>query len=266
MIAPISRSGFYKWRKRLNQPSTAKQLEDEYIKKLIFSLDKEFNHTYGYPRLTDEINILMDKPVNHKRVYRLQKELGIKAQIFKKKKNYTHEGFIGENRLDRDFQAHKPFEKWVTDITYLTTGLTRLYLSVILDLCTNEVVSYHVSDHNDKDLVLKTLDKAVKKGDVKGTLIHSDQGHQYTSHDYTNYLSNRDMIKSMSRKANCWDNAPIESFFGRVKEEAMRIHKPKTKQEVHKVISDYMKFYNNHRRQKKLRGLPPIQYQQSIVV
>ncbi|MCQ6277049.1 DDE-type integrase/transposase/recombinase [Bacillus sp. V3B] len=128
----------------------------------------------------------------------------------------------------------------------------------MLDLCTNEVVGYHISDQNDKDLVLNTLDKAVIKGEVKGTLIHSDQGHQYTSHDYTDYLCERDMVKSMSRKANCWDNAPIESFFGRLKEETMRIHKPKTKQEVHKVINDYMEFYNNRRRQKKLRGQTPI--------
>ncbi|MCQ6277048.1 transposase [Bacillus sp. V3B] len=118
-MAPVSKSGFYKWRKHLNQPPTTKQLEDEYIKKWIFSLDKTFNHTYGYPRLTKEINILVDKPINHKRVYRLQKELGLKAQIFKKKKNYTNEGFTSKNRLNRDFQAHKPFEKWVTDITNL---------------------------------------------------------------------------------------------------------------------------------------------------
>ncbi|WLR53320.1 IS3 family transposase [Bacillus tianshenii] len=140
--------------------------------------------------------------------------------MYKRKKAQKHEGNSAENVLNRDFTAEKPFEKWVTDITYLPTGLTRMYLSVILDLCTNEVISYHISNQNDNDLVIQTLNKAVGKGDVKGTLLHSDQGHQYTSRDYTAYLENEEMIKSMSRQANCWDNAPIESFFGHVKEEA----------------------------------------------
>ncbi|WP_319962306.1 IS3 family transposase [Virgibacillus natechei] len=264
IIASVSRSGFYKWRNRQNQSLTRKQKEDEHIKDLIVHFDHLFNHTYGYPRLTEEINDIHFKKVNHKRVYRLQKQLGIQAQIFKKKVRYKHEGYKAQNVLNRDFRAKKPFEKWVTDITYLSTGITRLYLSTILDLCTKEVVSYHVSEHNDNDLVVQTLNKALEKGSVDGTMIHSDQGHQYTSHAYTNLLEENDMVKSMSRKANCWDNAPIESFFGRLKEESMRIHKPKTKQEIRRVIDDYMDLYNHRRRQKKLGGQAPINYKHTI--
>lgn len=259
----MSRSGFYKWRKRQNQPLTSKQLEDEFLKEWILELDQSFHHTLGYPRLTDEINAVYYKKINQKRVYRLQKELGIQAQIFKKKRTFIHEGHQAENILKRDFQADKPNQKWVTDITYLTTGLTRLYLSVILDLYSNEVVSYHIHEENNNHLVLRTINKALTHQNVSETIIHSDQGHQYTSKAYTNLLKEKGLVKSMSRKANCWDNAPIESFFGRLKEESMRIHRPKTKEEVHNVINAYMHHYNNRRRQRKLGRQSPIQYRKA---
>ncbi|MBP1969180.1 transposase InsO family protein [Virgibacillus natechei] len=110
---------------------------------------------------------------------------------------------------------------------------------------------------------MTTLNEAIKKGDVSNILIHSDQGNQFTSHEYTNYLQSNQMIKSMSRRGNCWDNAPIESFFGRLKEESVRIQKPRTIAQLYKTIEWYMNFYNNKRRQKGLGSKAPTQYQQS---
>jgi putative transposase len=244
----------------LYQMPTPKQIEDLEIEALIIDLDKKFNHTYGYRMLTMEINAIYHKTINHKRIYRIQRELGLQAKIYKKKKRVVHEGFCADNILNRDFKASKPFEKWVTDISIIQTGLTKLYFSAVLDLYSNEIVAYHLSENNDKELVLDTLKKAQKKGDVSGTLIHSDQGHQYTSRDYTSVVKQYQMIKSMSRKANCWDNSPIESFFGHLKEESIRIYHPKTKAEISAVIEDYITFYNHERRQKKLNGLAPIPY------
>ncbi len=134
----------------------------------------------------------------------------------------------------------------------------------ILDLYCNEIISYNISDHNDNELVLEALRSATKKVDVKGTILHSDQGHQFTSIDYTEYLQSLKMKKSMSRKANCWDNAPMESFFGRLKEESIRIQKPRTIKEVYQLIDWYMDFYNHKRKQKGLRSLAPIQFKQKI--
>ncbi|MBM7573747.1 transposase InsO family protein [Aquibacillus albus] len=242
---------------------TAKEIEDEEVKALILKVYKETGYTYGYPRITEELQEVYNMHINHKRVYRLMKDMGIQALIFKKRRKHKQEGNTAENVLNRQFQADKPFQKWSTDITYLYVGRTRLYLCAILDLFNNEIISYHISDKNDNELVIKTLDLATKKGDVTNTLIHSDQGHQFTSHEYTNQLLQYQMKKSMSRKGNCWDNAPIESFFGRLKEESMRIQQPKTKEEVYRTIDWYMDFYNNRRRQKGL-GSAPVQYKNKL--
>lgn len=263
-IAELQRSSFYKWRKRKTRPLTQKELEDEELKRLLKEIDQEVKHIYGCPRLTLELNARYHKPINHKRVYRLKKELNIQAKIFKKKRKFKHEEQVAENVLKRDFSADNPDKKYVTDITYLTGGRTRLYLSTILDACTKEVVAYQLSEVNDNKLVLDTLKKLNKKRDVKNALIHSDQGHQYTSHKYTNQLKKYHMIKSMSRKANCWDNALMESFFGKLKEESIRILKPQTKREIRKVIKNYIEFYNNRRRQKKLNGMTPLEYKNAI--
>lgn len=235
------------------------------MKSLILEIYYDTGFTYGYPRITDELQDEYGKNVNHKRVYRLMKEMGIQALIFKKKpQHYKHEGYKAYNVLDRQFHADKPFQKWSTDITYLYVGRTRLYLCAILDLYDNEIVSYNISDKNDNELVMKTINSAIKKGDVKDTLLHSDQGHQFTSHEYTNHLQSYQMTKSMSRRGNCWDNAPIESFFGRLKEESIRIQKPRTKEALYQTIDWYMDFYNNRRRQKGLGSISPIQFKQKM--
>lgn len=190
--------------------------------------------------------------------------MNIQAQIFKKKKKYTHEGYKAKNVLNREFQTNKMFQKWATDITYLYVGRTRLYFCAILDLFNNEIITYNISDKNDNALVIDALKIATNKGNVKGTILHSDQGHQFTSHDYSNFLESSEMIKSMSRKANCWDNAPMESFFGRLKEESIRIQKPRTIAGVYQLMNWYIDFYNNKRRQKGLGSLAPTQFKQKM--
>ncbi|WP_255307037.1 IS3 family transposase [Paraliobacillus sp. PM-2] len=264
LIANVSKSGYYKWKKRKSRPMTVKEKDEESLKKLISKIYKETSYTYGYPRITDEIKESYKQKVNHKRVYRLMKEMNIQALSFRKKHKYKQEGNTAENILNREFDVDKPFKKLATDITYLYVGRTRLYLCAILDLYNNEIVSYHISDKNDNALVLKALEIATKKGDVKDTLIHSDQGHQFTSYAYTYQLKSYQMKKSMSNKGNCWDNAPIESFFGRLKEESIRIQKPRTKEEVYRTVEWYIDFYNNKRRQKGLGSLAPVQYKERI--
>ncbi|WP_235821804.1 IS3 family transposase [Gottfriedia acidiceleris] len=263
-IAGVSKSGYYKWLKRQSNPSN-KELEDQTIVlKIIKSQeDPDINWSYGYPRVKTWLKKTYGLKVNHKRLYRLMKKNGIQAKIRKKKWRYfgrKEKCVVSENKLNREFSATRPNEKWVTDITCLQFNRKKIYLSAILDLYNNEVVSYKISDRNDLKLVADTLKSAIKKRDVKGLLLHSDQGFQYTSIRYNQLLSRYDIKGSMSRKGNCLDNACIESFFSQFKTECFYRYRFKTSKEVTAAIKKYMKFYNNKRFQKKLSNLSPTEY------
>ncbi len=203
--------------------------------------------------------------INHKRVRRLMRELGIRSIIRKKRRFYRKEASaIFPNLLSRDFSATTLNEKWVTDITYLRFGRIFLYLSAIQDLYNNEIVAFHISERNDIKLVLDTLDKIAKKRDVTRTIIHSDRGFQYTSSTYNNRLEQLGIIGSHSRKANCLDNACIESFFSHLKSELLYINEYKTLDKLIQAVQQYIHFYNNERFQKKLGHLSPIQYREGM--
>jgi transposase InsO family protein len=212
-IAGVSRSGYYKWEKRQQNPSL-KTVENEGLKEKILECYQDVNGIYGYPRIKVWLQQKYGIRVNHKRVYRLMKELGIQARIRRKRKYFGHKEkvVISENKLNREFTASRPNEKWVTDITYVIFNGRRLYLSVIYDLFNNEVVAYKISKRNDLQLVMDTVKEAIKKGDVNGVLLHSDQGFQYTSRQYNQLLKQYNITASMSRKGNCLDNACIKSF------------------------------------------------------
>ncbi|WP_236695058.1 IS3 family transposase, partial [Peribacillus butanolivorans] len=260
-IAHVSRSGYYKWLKRKISPSE-KQLEDEEIQKKIIGCYNKLKGIYGYRRVKVWLDKTYGLNLNHKRVQRLMRELGLKSLIRKRKPYYgKKEAYvISKNLLNRDFHASGPNEKWVTDITYLIFNGQRLYLSAIKDLYNNEIVSYQVSRRNDLKLVIDTIKKAKKKRNVKGILLHSDQGYQYTSHQYNNLLKKYKMQSSMSRKGNCWDNACMENFFSHFKSECFYMNSFRTSEEVRGAVSMYIRFYNHHRFQKKLNNLSPYQY------
>lgn len=260
-IACVSKSGYYKWVKRQLCPSE-KQLEDEVIKKKIVGCHDKFKGIYGYRRVKIWLEKTYDLFINHKRVQRLMSELGLKAVIRKRKPYYgKKEAYvISDNHLNRDFHASQPNEKWVTDITYLIFNGQRLYLSAIKDLYNNEIVSYHVSRRNDLKLVIDTLKKAKKKRNVKGILLHSDQGYQYTSRQYNKLLKKYKMQPSMSRKGNCWDNACMENFFSHFKSECFYLYSFRTSEEVKDAVNKYIRFYNHQRFQRKLNNLSPYKY------
>lgn len=167
---------------------------------------------------------------------------------------------MSDNHLNRDFTASAPNQKWVTDITYLMFNGQKLYLSAIKDLYNNEIVAYQVSRRNDLKLVVDTLKKAKKKRNVKGVLLHSDQGFQYTSRLYNNLIKKYQMKASMSRKGNCWDNACMENFFSHFKTECIYLYSSKTAEAVKDAVCKYIRFYNHQRFQKKLNNLSPYQY------
>ncbi|WP_368738392.1 IS3 family transposase [Bacillus cereus group sp. BfR-BA-01441] len=165
-----------------------------------------------------------------------------------------------ENLLNREFSTTRPNEKWVTDIIYLTFNNKRIYLSVILDLYKNEVVAYQMSEYNNSKLVTDTVNKVLRNRKVYETVLHSDQGYQYTSKKYKQLLKKHKITVSMSRKRNCYDNACIESFFSHFKAECVYRYTFNEKAEVFKATKKYRSYYNNKRFPKRLNNLSPIEF------
>jgi putative transposase len=234
-IGEVSRSGYYKWRK--TQSKRSLRLEKNlWIKEHILAIHK-IHPYYGYKRMTRAL-FREGIVVNHKRVRRLMRELGVTSVIRKKRPFYGRRGsVVFKNVLNREFYAESMFQKLVTDITYVRIGDTFAYLSAVLDLYNNEIVAWEVSSRNDLELVHNTLNQLRDKSFEKGALLHSDQG-------------------------NCHDNACIESFFSHLKTEKLYLVSLKTTEEAYIAIQEYIEFYNTDRFQEKFNGLSPIEYRE----
>ena len=193
------------------------------------------------------------------------RELELQVRVRKSKKLTTYRGTIGHiapNHLERHFTATKPNQKWVTDVTeFKAKDGNKVYLSPILDLFNNEIVSYTLSYSPNWAQVEKMLKLAVKRLDkTRGSILHSDQGWQYQMAAYRQILAEHGIIQSMSRKGNCLDNAAMESFFGRLKTECFYGREFNTREEIVNAVRDYLDYYNHRRIQLKLKGLSLIQY------
>ena len=193
------------------------------------------------------------------------RELELQVRVRKSKKLTTYRGTLGPiapNRLERDFTATKPNQKWVTDVTeFKAKDGNKVYLSPILDLFNNEIISYTLSYSPNWVQVEKMLKLAVKRLDkTSGSILHSDQGWQYQMAAYRQILAEHGIIQSMSRKGNCLDNAAMESFFGRLKTECFYSREFNTREEIVNAVRDYLDYYNHRRIQLKLKGLSPVQY------
>lgn len=269
-LAGVSRAGYYKWLHR-QSVSTLKDKEDVYLQSLLVLGYAKHCGRYGYRRMNAWLNQQTNRNYNHKRIYRLLDQIGLKAKIRRKKHWYGNAKtatIVAPNLLNRDFQAGKPNQKWVTDITYLPVLSQNLYLSAIKDLATNEIVAYQISNHNDLKLVYDTILAAIRKQKKKvhGILIHSDQGFQYTSHQYQNLIKQYGMTASMSRKGNCLDNAAMENFFGHLKSELLYLEKFQSPDELETAVRAYITYYNEERIQLKLNKLAPLAYRRQLAV
>ena len=199
------------------------------------------------------------------------RELELQVRVRKSKKLTTYRGTIGHiapNHLERHFTATRPNQKWVTDVTeFKAKDGNKVYLSPILDLFNNEIISYTLSYSQNWAQVEKMLKLAVKRLDkTSGSILHSDQGWQYQMAAYRQILAEHGIIQSMSRKGNCLDNAAMESFFGRLKTECFYGREFNTREEIVNAVRDYLDYYNHRRIQLKLKGLSPIQYRISPYV
>lgn len=191
------------------------------------------------------------------------RSINLTAVIRKKKKKYIKSTpqITAENILNREFTSNKPNEKWLTDVTeFKLTNGNKAYLSAILDLGDNSIISYVLGKSNNNKLVFDTLDKAIISNPNATPLFHSDRGFQYTSKTFKNKLNAINAIQSMSRVGRCIDNGPMESFWGTLKSEMYYLRKFNTYEELNQAIDEYMEFYNTKRLQKKLKGMAPIEY------
>ncbi|MGL4998147.1 MAG: IS3 family transposase [Cetobacterium sp.] len=262
LFAELSRSGYYKWKnnKTNNSSRTIQNIE---ITSLILKCHQEVKGIYGVERMKLYVNKHTDYPVNHKRIYRIMKENGIKSVIRKKHKTRCYQpARIAENILNRNFNEAKPLKNLTMDTTYIEVLGTRkfIYLNAVKDVSNKEIVAYEISLRNDAELVDNTIDKLFKLPLDRECLIHTDQGATYTRLKYIKRLEENGVTVSMSRRGNCWDNAPIESFFSHFKSESLYLEKVSDIETTIKIVEDYIKFYNNVRIQKKLNGLSPIEY------
>ncbi|NKZ21231.1 IS3 family transposase [Streptococcus ovuberis] len=251
----VKRSTFYRWKSE----GMRTQQREEVIDK-IEHLCMENQFIYGYRTITRLLKKSFDRVVNRKKVYRIMKEKGWLCRTRPKKApNLGKPYYVTENKLDRDFQADKPMEKLVTDITYLYFGNCKLYLSSIMDLYNREIVAYTISDCQDTEVVLDTLNQLELS---QGALLHSDQGSVYTSKAYFQACTEKGITRSMSRKGTPADNACIEWFHSVLKSETFYLHKWRnlTKNSITDIVKNYITFYNEMRIQQRLNDQSPVQY------
>ena len=254
-VAGLPRSTYYYYTKKQKEPDKYAELKEE-----ICSIVAENKGRYGYRRVTQE---LRNRGVhhNHKLVMKLMKQMGLSSKVrMKKYRSYKGEvGKIAPNLLERDFYAEKPNQKWVTDVTEFSLFGEKLYLSPILDLCSEDLVSYTISDRPVLGMVTTMLEKAfVTIPDSTGLILHSDQGWQYQHKQYQRMLEVKGIQQSMSRKGNCLDNAVMENFFGLLKTELLYLHDFDSMEHFKAELIDYLDYYNNRR--IKLKGLTPAQH------
>lgn len=239
----------------------------EEIKAEITTIYHENKGRYGYRRITTELS-RRDFHINHKTVQRLMKELGLFCRV-RMKKYHSYKGEVGKlapNLLERNFEAEKPDQKWVTDVTEFSLFGQKLYLSPILDLCSRDIVSYSISDRPVLSMVTEMLDKAFEKiPDGTNLILHSDQGWQYQHKQFQGMLKAKGIRQSMSRKGNCLDNAVIENFFGLLKSELLYLQTFNSMEHFKQELIDYLDYYNNRRIKAKLKGLPPALHRQQAL-
>lgn len=261
----VSSSGYYSW---LKGPDSPRKKEEARLVLEIRAAHKRTRESYGPERLQAD---LADHGVRvgvH-RIKRIRREHGIcckQQKKFKVTTNSNHGLPVADNLLEQNFVAEAPNQVWVTDITYIPTGEGWLYLAGHKDLFTGEIVGFAMGERMTKNLVSQSLFQAVAAKRPKAGLIHhSDRGSQYCAHEYRKLLNQFGMQASMSRRGNCYDNAPIESFWGILKNELIYQEKYETRQEAKKDITEYIEiFYNRQRRQARLGYLSPAAFQRKF--
>lgn len=261
-VINVSRSGYYEW---LNRGKSRRQKEDCALAATIQAIFTEHKGRYGSPRIHDE---LRDRGIRcgKTRVERIMRHHGLRSRPkrrFVATTNSNHDYPVAPNILDQRFQVQAPNRVWLTDITYIRTFEGWLYLAAVMDLFSRNIVGWSMSETMTTDLTLSALNMAIQsRRPLKGLIHHSDRGVQYACHAYQQALRQNGMQCSMSRKGNCWDNAPMESFFSTLKTECVGGKVYLSRAQAKREIFGYIEIdYNRKRRHSSLGSMSPINYE-----
>jgi transposase InsO family protein len=261
----VSTSAYYAWTK---QPEAIeKTKENEKLETKIREIFDDFKQTYGSRRLVGELHKAGFK-VGRYKVRTLMRKLGLKPRYPKRYKVTTdsnHNEAISPNILDRNFDVVAPNKVWTTDITYVWTLEGWLYVAIVLDLFSRQIVGWSIADHMRTSLCTNALQMAFwRRKPEPGLLHHSDRGSQYASEEYRKQLNIMKMEQSMSRKGDCWDNAPTERFFRSLKHEQLNYERFRTKEAAKLSVIDYVAFYNGKRAHSKLGYQSPLDFEREF--
>jgi transposase InsO family protein len=261
-VLSVSRSGFYAWRGR---PKSARAKADAQLAVELAAVHRRTRGRYGSPRIHAELRARGHR-IGRKRIERVMRERGLRARHkrrFRRTTESNHSFAIAPNVLQRDFQPASPNAAWVTDVTYIATDEGWLYLAAILDLFSRRVVGWAVSATNDTALALTALQDALEaRRPPAGLIHHSDRGSPYASDEYRMALKHHGVVASMSRRGDCWDNAPAESFFATLRVELTDHERYASRAAATVSIGDYLDgFYNTVRRHSHLGYVSPIEFE-----
>jgi putative transposase len=262
-LLSVSRSGLNAARGRAPSKRSS---EDKQLVEQIRAGQRKHRGRYGRRRMTPEIGEKLARKVNHKRVGRLMREHGLQShkrrrfRVVTTDSKHTHP--VAPNVLERDFQAAAPNQKWLADITYIPTDEGWLYLALVLDLYARKLVGWAMSETMPQELTLQALEVALGWRDPHGGLVHhSDRGSQYAANGYREKLKALGITVSMSRKGDCWDNAPMESVNGTLKVECVNDEHFATREQARREIVEYIGYYNTERRHSSLGYVTPAEFE-----
>jgi putative transposase len=262
-VLDVCRSGYYAWCRR---PPSKHTLEDAALSRQIQDIHTQSRGSYGSPRVQAALRSAGQQVGRH-RVARLMKKLGLHAcrkRKFRLTTDSNHDLRVSENLLCRQFSVPQPDVAWVSDLTYIWTGEGWLYLAVIIDLFSRRVVGWSMAEHMQTELVLTALQAALgqRKPSHAGLIFHSDRGSQYASLNFRAALNTSGLTSSMSRRANCWDNAVAESFFGTLKTELIHLEEFANRATARTTIAEWIEiFYNRQRLHSTIGYISPVQFE-----
>ncbi|WP_425529437.1 IS3 family transposase [Corynebacterium propinquum] len=258
VAACLARSTFFYHQQRLTMADKHAQL-----KQAIVDVFERMNRRYGYRRVHAQLR-REGWVINHKLVYKLMGQLGLKSKVRAKKKHNSYKGtvsYIASNVVNRCFTPDEPNTVWASDVTEFRVAGTKVYLSPIMDLCDRSIVSYSVSTSPNTAFTSQSLRDAIaQESPDQGLVVHTDQGFQYQHSSWRTLIAGIGGTQSMSRKGNCYDNAVMENFFGHLKSEMYHGESFTSVEEFYHAIDEYIRWYNHERIQKRLKGLTPVQY------
>ncbi len=261
-LMEVSRSGYYAW---LNRPASKREQDHQRLAPKVRAIFTENRKAYGYRRITDELHEQQESCGKHQ-VAALMRKLNLKParkRRFKVTTDSRHHKPVYPNVLNRQFTPPQPNHSWSSDITYIETKQGWMYMAVVLDLFSRSVVGWAMDKRMPDELVMNALRMALQHRKISaGLLLHSDRGSQYASSNYQALLKQHGIVCSMSRKGNCWDNAPTESFFKTLKTECVYRQPFQSREQAKAMIFDYIEvFYNRQRKHSALNYLSPKNYE-----